>query len=93
MSCAGRDLSHFLCPPGTLLVQIRDPEHDSSFPVKQPSLRVDAEYAQLMKRYVPMAVVPKLEAGLDLHIAVLLDVSVLFINCHGVTLAAGAGGR
>jgi len=56
--------------------------------VVRPPLPVDHAVARLMKRYVPAAVVPKLDAGLDVHIAELREVSVLFINCHGVHLAA-----
>ena len=52
-----------------------------------PALRVDRDLAQLMKRYVPATVTPKLEAGIDTHIAELHMVSVLFINCHGTPRA------
>ena len=54
-----------------------------------PSLKVNRDIATLMKRYVPDTVAPKLEAGIDTHIAELHMVSVLFINCQGVHLAAG----
>lgn len=54
----------------------------------------DRELALLMKRYVPEAVVPRIEQGAtdEGQIAEVRDVSVLFINCIGVDLAADADG-
>ena len=42
--------------------------------------------------YIPKAVWPKLDAGLDTNIAEIREVSVLFINCHNLDLAAGPDG-
>ena len=64
----------------------------SALQIACPPLKVSRDIAQLMRRYVPKAVAPKLEAGIDVHIAELRQVSVLFINCHGVTLAAHPDG-
>ena len=81
-----------------IIDELRDPAAEAShalYDARQlPPLVVNRDVAQLMRRYVPDAVVPKLDAGIrDVHIAELREVSVLFINCHGVALAAdGAEG-
>ena len=73
-------------PGGFVLVdEIRDA---AAAAIVLPALECKRDHAALMKRYVPDTVAPKLEAGIDTHIAELHMVSVLFINCHGVHLAA-----
>jgi len=59
-----------------------------------PALPVTRAVAQLMKRYVPDSIAPKIEAGFipkEGQMAEIREVSVLFINCLGLDLVASEG--
>ena len=63
-----------------------------SVPRPPARLVMKREEKELMGWYIPKAVWPKLDAGLDTNIAEIREVSVLFINCHNLDLAAGPDG-
>jgi class 3 adenylate cyclase len=60
---------------------------DALLPPAGPQLGVTEGVGMLMKRYIPQAILPQLEARHDAHLAELREVSVLFVNIHGIDLS------
>eukprot|EP00042_Codosiga_hollandica_P058529 m.884049 g.884049 ORF g.884049 m.884049 type:complete len:1470 (-) comp59887_c0_seq2:3899-8308(-) len=62
------------------------------FPIYHPLIvPINDALAALMKRYIPKAIIPKLDNKENL-IAELREVSVIFVNVHGVDLVADSAG-
>ena len=61
-------------------------------PPKPPPLQITEPIARLLARYIPGAARRTLDEGGEGDIAELHNVSVLFINCHGIELSASSDG-
>eukprot|EP00051_Salpingoeca_urceolata_P007099 m.94209 g.94209 ORF g.94209 m.94209 type:complete len:1161 (+) comp15115_c3_seq1:1094-4576(+) len=57
-----------------------------------PALPVTPRVCDLLKRYIPNAVLPRLASGQDGHLAEMRDVSVIFVKISGISLACDRPG-
>eukprot|EP00050_Salpingoeca_kvevrii_P015938 m.51303 g.51303 ORF g.51303 m.51303 type:complete len:1147 (-) comp6600_c1_seq2:545-3985(-) len=69
-----------------------DGVHERNIPNINRRLKLTEKHMHLLRRYIPAAVLPKLKHGFDGHLAELREVSVVFVNCKGVNLAATPDG-